>query len=569
MNAKLEEVSDPEACLERTNNLSEESRNLLDTLLLATDPGDRVPVRFGSIIEEHGGPLWQAALLIPMVTPSPGVTIDPRHYAAMCRTNPHLENYQSFSGDRPRIDPECAASLPPSDARLDAVVVAALLERTPRKLSKDGNLRSDVETRLLQSLGEDTHRWQLALQLARCGGLVRGVNEKLLGFPESPLRRLAHPEELLPEEDRSAALLLLRLVDDAWTDLSALEEMLCNRAREVLHSAGTEAPGHYAAHPACPFNKAGWSAVEAPSLRLAADVLTRAGFFESVQGPNGPTALRTPNGGLPAAPGFLVTPDLEIMVAPGEIPRSEYGRLCRMAPYVDGDRVHRHRLSRDGVAADIAAGHKSPQTFLSEYARIPLPPSVTSSLQEWGRSASRITLWTSVDVLEEDGVIRFAEDQEFDRAIDYHTETPSQFHMEGDTVIIPAGQDSLRLRGSVLRVGAYLGTEDGEHRYRLAPRELPDPEATLRGLAKHTSDGLVPGQLEASIWAANGESAFRAEEALVVHLSIKASESLRRDPIAGPLLHTTINESSSLVQRKDLPALEERLEALGFGHAEE
>ncbi len=569
METNLKEVTDPTACLERTHTLSEGSKNLLDTLLLATDPGDRVPVRFCSVIEEHGGPLWQTALLIPMVTPSPGVTIDPRHYAAMCRTNPHLEQYQAFSGERPRIAPDVVASLPPADARLDAVIVAALLERTPRKLSKDGNLSSDVESRLIQSLGEDTHRWQLALQLARCGGLVRGVNEKLLGFPESPLRRLTHPEELLPEEDRSAALLLLRLVDDAWTDLSALEDLLCNRAREVLHSPGTEAPGHYAAHPACPFNNAGWSTVEAPSLRLAADVLTRAGLFESVQGPDGPTALRTPEGGSPAGDGFLVTPDLEIMVAPGEVPRSEYGRLCRIAPYVDGDRVHRHRLSRDGVAADIAAGHKAPQAFLSEYARIPLPPSVISSLQEWGRSASRITLWTSVDVLEKEGVIGFAEDQEFDRQIDYHNETQSKFHMEGDTVVIPAGQDSLRLRGAVLRVGSYLGFENGEHRYRVAPRTLPDPEASLRGLAKHTSDGLVPGQLEASIWAANGESTFQAEEALVVHLSTKASESLRRDPIAGPLLHTTIDERSSLVRRADLPALEERLQALGFGPAEE
>jgi len=569
MSASLEEVTDPTACLKHTNTLSEGSRNLLDTLLLATDPGDRVPVRFQSVIEEHGGPLWEAALLIPVIAPSPGVTIDPRHYAAMCRTNPHLEEYQSFSSERPRVDPDLAPSLPPADARLDAVVVAALLERTPRKLSKDGNLRSDVESRLLQSLGDDTHRWQLALQLARCGGLVRGVNEKLLGFPESPLRRLSHPEELLPEEDRSAALLLLRLVDNAWTDLAALEDLLCNRAREVLHSPGTESPGHYAAHPACPFNNAGWSTIEAPSLRLAADVLTRAGLFESVQGPDGPTALRTPQGGLPAAPGFLVTPDLEIMVAPGELPRSEYGRLCRMAPYVDGDRVHRHRLSRDGIAADIAAGHKAPQIFLSEYARIPLPPSVNSSLQEWGRSASRITLWTSVDVLEEDGVIGFAEDQSFDRKIDYHKETQAQFHMEEDTVVIPAGHDSLRLRGAILRVGSYLGLEDGEHRYSIAPGVLPDPEATLRGLAKHSPEGQVPGQLEAAIWAANGEAGFQTEEALVVHLPAKASESLRRDPVSGPLLHTTIDERSSIVRRKDLAALEMRLVQLGFGLAEE
>ena len=122
------------------------------------------------MIEEHGGPLWQAGLLIPVVSPSPGVTIDPRHYAAMCRTNPHLDSYRSFAEDLPRLDSQETASLPPADARLDAVIVAALLERSPSKLNRDGKMRADVESRLLLTLGEDTFRWQLGLQLARCSG---------------------------------------------------------------------------------------------------------------------------------------------------------------------------------------------------------------------------------------------------------------------------------------------------------------------------------------------------------------------------------------------------------------
>lgn len=569
MGTALNEVIDPAACLDRSHGLSETCRNLLDTLLLATNPGDQVPPRFRSMIEEHGGPLWQTALLIPMVSPSPGVTIDPRHYAGMCRTNPHLESYRSFSGDLPRLTGQQSPSLPPADARLDAVIVAALLERTPPKLNRDGKMRSDVESRLLLSLGEDSFRWQLALQFARSGGLVRGVNNTLLGFPESPLRRLSHPEELLPEADRSAGLLLMRIIDGDWVELDALERLLCSRAREALHSPGTESPGHYAAHPSCLFNDAGWSTVEATSLKLAADVLTRAGVFESIQGSSGPIALRVPSGEGHVAPGFLVTPDLEILVAPGELPRSQYGRLCRLAPYVDGDRVHRHRLSREGIAADIAAGHKLPEAFLSEYARIPLPPSVTGVLQEWGRSASRITLWTSVDVLEEDGALGFAENQEYDREIDYRNESQAHFHMEGDTVIVPAGSDSLRVRGALSRIASYLGFEDGAHRYALAAGPLPEPSATLQILAQHTDNGVIPGQIEAAIWAANGESAYRAEEALVVHLSSKASEALRRDTIAGPLLHKAIDDTSSLVHRSDLPALQNRLEALGFSETEE
>ncbi len=566
------EITDPASCLSRAEALPEEARDLLDTLLLAQNAGTPVAQRFRPQIESAGLALWATALLVPQVRPSRGVTVDPRHYAASCRTSPHLSDRVPFSTHLPRTESETPASLPPADARRDAIVMAALLDRNQPGLTKGGNLRADVEQRLFCSLGDDSHRWSLALQLAKSGGLARPVGDKLLGFPESPLRRIPNPEELLAPEDRSAAGVLLRAVDGDWLELAHLLEVLRDHGRWILHSPnanrsdteGADSTCTYVEHPAHSYDEEGWATLEAPALRRAADVLVRLGHLEARQGPEGPTHLRLPKSEHPGSPGFLVTPDLDVLVAPGELPLSLYGRLCRLAPYVDGDRAHRHRLCREGIAADIAAGHNDAQDFLSEYARFPLPDSVVSCLVEWGRSAARVSLWTGVDVWEEDGVLVRADSTEADRTMDYMGPPSGRFEMEGDEILVPLGVDSLRVRSRLERIATSSGVQDGAWRFRLRPGPVDDPEPLLASLRTHSENATVPPQLEAAIWARAGRDGFHAEEALVVHLPAEAAEVLQRDPIAGPLLGRMLEGNQSLVNRDHLPRLKERLEALGF-----
>ncbi len=561
------EITDPAACLARAEALPKETQHLLDTLLLAHDAGTAVAPRFRPQIESCGQALWAAALLLPQVRPSKGVTVDPRHYAASCRTSPHLSARLPFGTLLTRTDADAPASLPPADARRDAIIMAALLDSTQPGLTKGGILRADVEQRLYASLGDDPHRWNLALQLAKTGGLARPVGDKLLGFPESPLRRIPNPEELLAPEDRGAALVLLRAVDGDWLHLEDLLEVLRDHGRWILHSpdAGSTASGSaYTEHPAHAFDDMGWGALEAPAMHRAADVLVRLGRLEAQQGPEGPTHVRIPAGSHPGEPGFLVTPDLDILVAPAELPLSLYGRLCRLAPYVDGDRAHRHRLSREGIAADISAGHSDAQDFLSEYARFPLPDSVVSCLVEWSRSAARVSLWTGVDVLEEDGALVRAESAEADRTIEYIGPPTGRFEMEGDDIRVPLGADSLRVRSRLQRIAASSGVHDGAWHFTLRPDPVTDPESLLASLRTHCEDATVPPQLEAAIWARAGSGGYHAEEALVVHLPENASEVLQRDPIAGPLLGRMLEGNQSLVNRAHLPALRARLDALGF-----
>jgi hypothetical protein len=566
-----DEITDPAACLSRANTLPEKARDLLDTLLLAHEAGTAVAQRFRPRIESAGEALWAAALLLPQVRPSKGVTVDPRHYAASCRTSPHLSARVPFVGLLPRKDAETLASLPPADARRDAIIMAALLDRTQPGLTKGGNLRADVEQRLFSTLGDDPHRWSLALQLAKTGGLARPVGDKLLGFPESPLRRIPNPEELLDPEDRGAAGVLLRAVDGDWLHLEDLLEVLRVHGRWILHSPdadSSDTESIYTDHPAHVFDDMGWATLEAPSLHHAADVLVRLGHLEARQGPEGPTHLRLPVGGNPGAPGFLVTPDLDILVAPGELPLSLYGRLCRLAPYVDGDRAHRHRLCREGIAADISAGHSDAQEFLSEYARFPLPESVVSCLAEWGRSAARVSLWTGVDVLEEDGVLVRAESTEADRTIEYQGNPTGRFEMEGDDIRVRLGADSLRVRSHLARIATSEGVHDGAWHFTLRPDPVADPKSLLASLRTHSEDATVPPQLEAAIWARAGSAGYHAEEALVVHLPENAAEVLQRDPIAGPLLGRMLEGNQSLVNRDHMPALRARLTALGFQEEE-
>lgn len=530
-------ADDPAFAKERAAALEARARDLLDLLLLDGGAGEPVDARWAHRIETEGSLLWRHGFLLPRQPPSKGSRIDPRWYGASARVTRSLRGRRPFGETLPVV--EYKAALPPSRSIWDAVVIAADLERTPRRLTKDGVLRRDERQRLLESLGA-VERWDLALRHAWATGLVRVAGDRLFGFPEAHARRLVDPPAILAEELIESARVLLRAVGPDWLDLSALEGLL-----------RTKAP-----------------AMASGGLRAAAAALHRMEIIDGAMSAEGLTAVRRASPGPEFHPNFLLTPDLDIMVGQGEMPLGAYGRLCRMAPYTGGDRAHRHKLTRDGIAADLAVGHTAPEDFLASYSRTGVPSSVRQSLTEWARAAERLTLLTGVTVVEHpDGRLeRVDEAPKGLRIIDYGADhpPPARFEMVGDTIVVPVGEDALSVRAALRQVAEPQGRDDYAWRFRLAPRPVPDVRAVLETLRRMHAGQQLPGELEASVLAVHDLGPAQTEEALVVHLPEAAADALRRDRICGPMLERQVTETQCLLARKDLPLLRERLAQLGI-----
>lgn len=527
----LAEVDSAESVLARAEALEVESRDLLDTLLLAGDAGEPVDPRFAGRIETHEA-LWLGGFVLPRARPSRGAVIDPRFYAASARLSPHLRGRRPFAGVLAGFDG--THGFPPGDARFDRVVIAAALEARPPTLTRDGSPRKDQLDRLLTGLG-DPERWRLALRLARASGMARPAAGRLYGFPESRPRRLVDPTVVLEPEERPAGRLLLRLVDEDWVTLADVAELLSGRAKGALIGAGVEA---------------------------AAQVFHRIGVLDGHRSAEGLVAVRKPGETPSMPPGFLLTPDMDLLVGAGELRSTDYGRLCRLAPYVEGDRVHRHKLSRAGVAADLAVGNLEPLEFLAEHSRTGVPVSVRQSIEEWARSAERITLLSGVTVVEdEDGRLRRGVGE--GRVIDYTEPPPAGFHMEGDRIVVPVGRDALTVRAALERIAELVGRDRREWVYEVRPQAVDDVNGLLETLRRLHVDACLPGPLEVRIRAANGVEPVTTETALVVHLPGSIADALRRDHVAGPLLAREVVHGQCLVRAEDLERLRERLDELG------
>ncbi|MCB9795732.1 MAG: hypothetical protein H6741_23810 [Alphaproteobacteria bacterium] len=567
MTATPEEVAEATSVLARARALPDAQRDLLDTLLLAVGAGQAVPERFRARVEAEGEPLWRGGFLLPQSAPSAGATIDPRYYAAACRLHPALRRRRPFRKALPRLPADTQATFPPSDARWDAVVVAAALEAAPPTLNKDGTPRRDQTRRLLDGLGEDRHRWGLALDLARATGLARPAAGRLYGFPEARPRALVDPLAVLPEPLQEAAEVLLRVLDDDWVPFDGLLDFLRTRAREVLRCPTRR--GVYELPQGLRFDDEGWERVEAPLLRGAADVLHRVGSLDAARGVTGLSAARRAQPRPPMPPGFLLTPDLDILVGAGELGSADHGRLCRIAPYVNGDRVHRHKLTREGVAADMAAGHDGAEAFLGRLSRTGVPLSVKQSIAQWSRSAERLTIFTGVTLVEDADGLRRLEGEPPPRAreLRYADDLPAPacFSLVRGELQVPVGEDALSVRSAMARIGRPLGGDAEVWRYALTPRPSRDVESLLETLRRLHVEPELPGELEAAILGANGLPPGRVEEAVVMHLPERAAEALRRDRVAGPMLGRPLTPTQCIVSRADLPALRRRFEELGIG----
>ncbi len=538
MHAGLAEIQDHESVLARASQLPPTSRNLLDLLLLSGQPGEPVDPGYRARIDTEGLDLWRGGFLLPRTLPSRGSTIDPRYYAASCRLHPALTARAPLAElfERPAEEP--TPSWPPGDARSDAVVVAAALEANPPTLTQHGLPRKDQRERLLAGLGPDTERWALALRLARATGLARPVAGRLEGFPESRARRLTDATVLLPTKLRPAGRTLLKLVDEDWLDLAQLARLIEQHAPAL--------------------------ATERDLLRVA-DAFHRVAVIEASRDADGVVALRTYRTHHEMPPGFLLTPDLDILVGAGELRGPDYGRLCRMAPYLEGDRVHRHRLTRQGVAADLAVGNHRPLEFLGEFSRTGVPLSVKQSVEQWAQAAERVSIRTGVTIVEEDGELRLVDRGPAGRVIDYASPEPppAAFRARGNRIEVPFGKDPLTLRGTLARVATLCGVEDEAWQYELAAREVQDPDTLLERLRELHDGDTLPPALEISVLAANGLGSVRSEEALLLHLPQLAAEALQRDEVLAPLIERRVSSTQVLVARTDMDQVRARLGELG------
>ena len=545
-----EEAGSSEALARALAGLSEPARALAEGLLIGVGAGEVLLPRYVPVVDAHGEELWRMAFLLPRTAPSHGATIDPRHYAAGCRINPALTPLRPLS-DLRAPDDAYAAHGPPSDALWDATVVAALLESNPAPIKTDGRVRKDVISRLLSRLGKDEDRWMLALSLGRATGLVREAAGRLYGRPESHPRRLPllEPTALLEGELALAGAALMRVVDHRWLPLDALINALERRCPDLL-VAERDQP---------------WAAREAGWFRTAAAALHRAGVLDASLGPQGVVAVRLASPRPQRSYGFFLTPDRDILVAPGELPGAEYGRLCRLAPYVDGDVVHRHRLSREGVVADIAAGYEDLLPWLATRSRTGLPPMVRDVVQQWAASAVRVTLLTGVTVLEEDGKLTAHQGRlpSQARLIYYDEVASARFTYKDGVLSVPYGEDALTVRAVMSRLGEPLPPDERAHRWQLRVRPTAEPDRVLDQLRRY-HDGPLPAELEARLHAAGGRTRCWSEAAVVLHLPPEAAEALRRDSVLGPHLRRDLGDGQVIVDERVLPQVEARLRALGY-----
>lgn len=548
------DADDPAALARAANALPPQARDLLDLLLLTGAAGDSVPDRFRDAIERDGLALWQAALLLPRASSFGEASLHPLHYAGACRLNPAAREL------RPSwlVPATATPSFPPADARWDAVVVAALLENTPGQLTQDGSLRKDVERRLLGELGADEERWTLAIRLARLTGLLRPAGGRLHGFPQAMPRPLADPAALLDEP--AAGSVLLRLVGPDWIDVPALLDALRDRCRELLFSPLQKAyPGRSVV-----FDAAGWDTIERPILSGALDHLHRAGVVDLARDASGIRAVRRPGPRPAFAPGFLLAPDGDILVHTSEVSLDIYGRLARLAPFVEGDNLRRHRLTRDGAAADLAAGYSDILEFLAGASRTGLPPNIADMVREWQRSATRITVITGVDLVEhDDGRLTLSAPPPDARIIDYTQPPRMRFlSMEGKLLVLD-GWDALPVRYALSRVAKYAGREQDARVWIAELRTHKEP-ANLLNRLRQFHGGELPGELEALIQAGSGLGPVVAEDAVLVRLPHAAAAALRRDRVLGPLLRRSLGADEAVVARADLPALRGRFAQLGL-----
>ena len=558
MRVSAEAADDPAALRVAVEALPPTARALLDQLLLVARSGDPLPDRLRERIGLEAGPLWASAVLLPRATAWQEGSLHPQHYAGACRLNPAVGTWAFSLPAPPPI--EAPAAFPPADARWDAVVIAALLEANPAALTVDGSIRRDVERRLYAQLGDDDARWSLAFRYARAVGLVRVQDQRLVGQPEARMRSLTDLATVLPGAlHASAAALILRIAASGWTSVEWFERLLAGSGRETFYSPR----GKLYPQRTERFDAAGWLEIEQPALREALDVLHRVGAIDALRDHEAVVAFRAAQPRPAPIGGFLLTPAGEVIGHVAEMRLEQYGRLARMAPFVQGDALRRHQLSRDGIAAELGAGHRDTLDFILANSRTGVSPNIVDQIREWQRSASRLTVVTGVDIVEEDGKLRVALPGDSGRVIDYTQRPRARFLALDDRLLVPDGWDPLDLRALLNRVARPIGRDGDAWAWKAEPRPVGDVAAVLNRLRAYHG-GQLPAELELMLLASGGLPPVVGEAAVLVRLPAAAAAAIRRDRVAGPLLRLAVGPEEAVVAREDVPALAARLTELGL-----
>ena len=552
------DVENPEVLVAAARLLPPAARSLLDLLLLASVPGEPLPERLRERIGRDGQLLWLAALLLPRASSWQEGGLHPQHYSGSCRLNPGLSGL-AISVDR--VPHECVASFPPADVRWDAIVVAAALEASPASLTQDGVIRRDVERRLYSQLGDDDHRWSLAFRYGRAAALIRATGGRLHGLPDAHPRPLGDVAGLMPNAAAvAAATLILRLALPEWTSVAWLESLFDGACRELLFSP----LGRGYSQNSEAFDDSGLVRVELPALQLALDVLHRVGALDAARDHDRVLAFRVPQPRPKALGGFILTPDGSLLCHVAELRLDVYARLARVAPFVDGDILRRHRLTREGIVAELGAGHRDTLEFLAEHSRTGVPANLIDQIREWQRSATRLSILTGVDIVEEpDGTLRIAIPTDVGRVIEYTTRPRARFVALHGKLLVPDGWDPLDVRAALACIARPAGREGDAWVYEPELRAQLNPAPLLARLREYHG-GELPGEVEALVLAGSGIGPAAATEAVIVKLPAEVASALRRDRIAGPMLRRTVSVDESVVPANDLEPLRARLAELGI-----
>jgi hypothetical protein len=407
-----------------------------------------------------------------------------------------------------------------------------------------GELRKDDIERLVKRLGGEEIRWKLAMSMARGTGMARVVGGRLHGFPAFRTRDVRDPIELLEGDVSQAAEVLLRIVGRRWVDLSALAEVLTSRCPEVL--SGIEP-----------------SRVR-ESLAMAGCALQRFGRVEAIRDIDGVCAIRSRRGMPQVPPGILVTSDGEVLVVPGAISGPDFGRLCRMAPYQGGDVVYRHRLCRKGIAADLAAGFDHAADWIQEMTPTGLPSNMRELIRGWAWSAQRMSLWTGVTLIEEDGVLRRAEETpRVDTRFDYSEPCLGVVEVVDEHIRVDRRGCPLGLSAVLDRVLPREEATQSHWIWGLRPYSTDEPQARI-GDVEARIEGSIPGLLEAAIRAAGGADDLSLEAAHVLHMAPEVLDALRRETRLSEMLQRMVQPGQVLVKSEDLAPLREALSQLGL-----
>ena len=550
-------LSDPTALADGAAALDPVARDLFDALRLGVGAGEPVPDRFRKEVDADGDGLWATGLLLPRVVPSPGATIDPRYYGGMCRLNPAVASLPLWAHLQQADAGSAQGHLPPTHLPADAIIVAAALERQPLRLTQAGVARKDDLRRFLTDLGDDQLRWSLALDWAREIGLARAAGSNLYGYPESKPRPVTDPMVLMPDAGVAAAAgLLLRLAGVDWIELDALNDELQDRCPLVLGPKTRP--------------RTRWKKRERPWLQTAANLLHRMHLLDAVRGIDGVERFRRLRTAPERVGGILLTPDRELVVDPRELPGQAYGRLCRVAPFLSGDMVHRHRLTLEGVTADLAQGYSGLLDWLRQWSRTGVPGNVESGIREWQRAAARVRLYNGVTVLEDPtrGADRFVildgPAPGDAREIEYRGSPPARFEVTEGTLRVPFGEDALTVRVLAARAGMLVDPDRLGWRWEIAPDPTHGAEDLLAAL-RHHHEGPLPGELEAAVLGAVGDLVCETAPCTLLVLPAVAADALCRDRVAGPLMMRRLDARTSVVLAADLPVVRQRLEWLGYG----